>query len=141
LALLGIVVFVIISIALEDEIGLPFDTTYRIACASACLVFIWKFISDYPGERWPQISFWIAVIVTLGIFFTPLVNRPTSRGELMLFALPDAIIVLVTRIAFYRVVNENQRAMRMHMIFGLIVAVAFCSILFALTLVEAHTVS
>jgi FtsH-binding integral membrane protein len=139
LALLGVVAFVIISIALEDEIGLPFNTTYRVVCAAMCLVFIFKLGLDYRGERWPRASFWVALLVNVGLFFTPLVNRPASRGELMLFALPDAIVVLAARIASYPVADEHQRAMRQQMILGLIVAVAFCATLFALMLMEPHT--
>ena len=48
--------------------------------------------------------------------FTPLVNRPASRGEVMLFALPDAIIVLMARIVSYPVTDVHRRAMRQHMI-------------------------
>jgi undecaprenyl pyrophosphate phosphatase UppP len=139
LALLGTIAFVIIGIALKSQIGLPLDTTYRVACAAICLAFIFKLGSDYHGERWPRTSLWIALLLNVGLFFTPLVNRPASRGELMLFALPDAIIVLAARIASYSVVDEHQRAMRQQMILGLIVAVSFCAILFALALIEPHT--
>lgn len=138
LALLGIVVFVAVGIALQDEIGLPFDTTYRVACAVICLLFILKLKSDCPGERWPQVSFWVALLVNIGLFFTPLVDRPASRGELILFALPNAIIVLAALIISYSAADQHQRATRQQMILGLIVAVAFCAILFALTLVEPN---
>jgi hypothetical protein len=93
----------------------------------------------YPREQWPRISFWVALAVNVAIFFTPLVDRPASRGELMLFALPDAIVVLAARIASYRVTNVHQRAMRQQMIFGLVVAVAFCAILFTLVLIDPRT--
>ena len=57
----------------------------------------------------------------------------------MLFALPDAVILLAARIASYQVVDEHQRAMRQQMILALIVAVAFCATLFGLALMERHT--
>ena len=140
LALLGIAGFVAVGSVLENEAGIPFDTTYRVACAAACLLFIKKLRLDYPEETWPWASLWIALLVNVGIFFTPLVDRPSSRGELMLFALPDAVVVLVARIASYRVTDVHQRAARQTMILGLVVALVFCVGLFALTLAEPHTV-
>ncbi len=136
LAVLGIAAFVAIGIALQGGLGIPFETTYRVACAFACLGFIAKVGSDYPGERWPRIGIAVALLVNVGVFFTPLVDRPASRGEIMLFALPDAVILLIAWIATYRVVDVHQRAMRQQLILGLIVAVAFCAILFTLTLIQ-----
>lgn len=125
LALVGIVTFVAVGVALEDEAGLPFATFYRVSCAAVCLGFIWKLRRDYPTERWPHVSVWIALVVNAAIFFTPLVDRPASRGELMLFALPDAIIVLGARIASYQVIDDHQRATLQMMILGFVVAVVF----------------
>lgn len=139
LALLGIAAFVTIGIELENDLGIPSDTTYRVVLAAMCLLVIFKLELDYPGEQWPRTSLWVALLVNVGLFFTPLVDRPASRGELMLFALPDAIIVLVARILSYPVGDEHQRAMRQQMILALIVAVAFCAILFTLLLIEPHT--
>ncbi len=127
LALLGIAVFVTLGIVLENKVGLPIATSYRVACAVACLFLIWKFRSDYPQERWPGISLCIALFVNIAIFFTPLVDRPASRGELMLFGFPDAIIVLIVLIATYSVTNDRERAKRQQMILGLIVASVFCA--------------
>ena len=138
LALLGTIAFAVVSISLATQAGIPFDTSYRVACATMCLVFIFKLGSDYPESRWPRISFWIAFAVNIGLFFTPLVDRQASRGEVMLFALPDAIIVLVALIISYPVLDEHQRAMRQQMVLGLVVAVAFCALLFALTLMGPH---
>lgn len=124
---------------LEDEVGIPFASTFRVGCAAACLLFIYKLGTDYPGERWPRFSLWIALIVNIGIFFTPLVDRPASRGELMLFALPDAIVVLVAllveRCVSYPVADVHQRAVRQQIILGLVLAIAFCAILFTLVLI------
>jgi hypothetical protein len=138
LALLGVVAFVIIGIAFENKLGLPFDMTYRVACAAVCLLFVFKLGSDYPGERWVWVSFWVVLLLNIGLFFTPLANRPASRGELMLFALPDAVVVLVARIISYPVLDEHQRAMRQQLNLGLAVAFAFCVILFALSLIEPN---
>jgi hypothetical protein len=138
-ALLGIGAFVLIASALQQEVGVPFDTTYRVMCAAACLIFIWNLRSYYPGEGWPRVGLWIALFVNVSLFFTPLFHRPSSRGELMLFALPDAIVLLIARIASYHVADTHQRAMRMHMIFGLVIAVTFCTVLFALALNEPST--
>lgn len=137
--LLGIVAFVIAGITLESRIGIPFDTTYRVGCAGLCLYCIFKLGSDYPGERWVQTSFWVALFVNAAIFFTPLVDRPTSRGELILFALPDIVVVLVARIASYSVVDVHQRAMRQQMILGLVVAVALGAALLAATIFQAQS--
>ena len=136
LILLGIALLVIVGIALNRAFGLPFDTTLRIACAAACLSFILKLKSDYPGESWPRISFWVSLAINAGIFFTPLVDRPPSRGELMVFALPDAVVVLAVRTATYKVADIHQRAVRQQMILGLVLAVAFCAILLGMGLID-----
>ena len=38
-----------------------------------------------------------------------------SRGEVMLFALPDVIILLLVRLATYQVTDDHKRAMRQQM--------------------------
>ena len=138
LLLAGIVAFVVISNGLQTEVGIPFDTTYRVACAAICLIFIYGLGSDFPGQRSVRISFWICLLVNSGIFFTPLVDRPASRGELMLFALPDAVVTLTILIALYRPADVHQRATRQTMILALIVALVFCVGLFVLTLMQVH---
>jgi hypothetical protein len=135
LALLGVLVFVVFSIILENTFGVPFDTSYRIACAGICLGFIWTIGRDYPGQRWFLIAFAIALLVNIGIFFTPLVDRPASRGELMIFALPDTVILLAARIVSYPVQDTYQRAVRQQMILGLVIAIAFCALLLFLALI------
>lgn len=94
---------------------------------------------DYPTERWPHVSVWIALVVNAAIFFTPLVDRPASRGELMLFALPDAIIVLGARIASYQVIDDHQRATLQMMILGFVVAVVFCLVLYTIILLQSDS--
>ncbi|MBA3526208.1 MAG: hypothetical protein H0T82_04730 [Sphingomonas sp.] len=138
LAGLGIVAFVIFSIALEDEHGIPLDTSYRVVCAIACPIIMFKLASDYAEERWLRTSLCVALLVNVALFFTPLVDRPTSRGEVMLFALPDLIILLTARIASYPVVDDHQRAIRQQMILALIVAVVFCVAVFSFALVERN---
>jgi hypothetical protein len=136
---LGLVVLLVIGFTLEDDFGVPFATTLRVALVGSCQFFIYKLGSDYPGEQWPRIGFWASLVVNIAIFFTPLVDRPAYRGEAMLFALPDAIVVLTARTASYPVTDVHQRAIRQQMILGLIVAIAFCVILFTLTLIDHRT--
>ncbi len=124
--LLGIVAVLVVSIALQDTVGIPGETTLRIATAAICLFFIYKLGLDYPGERWPRISLWVALVVNAALFFTPLMDRPMSRGELMIFALPDAVIVMTARIVSYHVADVRQRANRQMMVLGLLVAIAGC---------------
>lgn len=135
---LAFIAFLVVGFTLEDVAGIPFPT-YRIACASLCLFFIYRLGLDYPAEQWPRISLCIALLINAGIFLTPVVNRPSSRGELMLFALPDAVVVLTARIATYRVNDVHQRAARQTMILGLVVGLVFCIGLFTVTLMGAHT--
>jgi hypothetical protein len=134
LAILGILAFLAVSFTLQDQLGISWDTTYRVACAGGCQAFIYKLGSDYRENRRPDVSFWLALLVNGGLFFTPLFDRPASRGEVMLFALPDAILVLVVRIASYHADDVHQRAIRQQMILGLVVAVVFCVALFTAVL-------
>lgn len=136
---LGLLALLIALFTLQDHFGIPFDTSYRVVCAAGCLFFVYKLQRDFPGEQWPRFSLGVALLVNAGIFFTPLVDRPASRGEVMLFALPDAVVVLAASIASYRVNNVHQRATRQTMILGLIVALVFCVGLFALTLAQVHS--
>ena len=135
----AIIAYVIFSFVLESETAIPAATTMRVGTAAVCMFFIYQLGLDYPGERWPQISFWIALLVNIGIFFTPLVNRPPSRGELMIFAVPDAVVVLAVRTFTYPLTDIHQRATRQTMILGLVVAVAFCAFLVTMVLVDPHT--
>lgn len=138
IALGGVIGAVMIGIALDNDLGVPFATTYRIACAVACLAFIFKLGIDYPSEKWPRVGFLTALFINIMLFFTPVMDRPASRGEVMLFALPDAIVVLVALVASYKVTDVHQRAVRQQMIFGLIVAIVLCAILFSLILMNPH---
>ncbi len=135
LALGGIIGAIAIGIALEKDLGIPFDTSYRVACAIACLAFVFKLQRDYPTEKWPKAGLLGAGIINISLFFTPLVSRPASRGELMIFALPDAIVVLAALIAFYKVETVHQRAVRQQMVLGLIIALGFSAVMFTLILI------
>ena len=135
LALLGIALFITFSIALENETGFPFDMTYRIACTGICLGFMVKVGSDYPGQRWPWIALSIAAVTNVAMFFTPLFDRPASRGEIMLFALPDVTIFLAARAVSYPVKDEHQRAVRQQLILGAIFAMAFSAIILSTSLI------
>lgn len=135
----GVVALLAIGIVLEETLGISFATPERVASVCFCQFFIYKVGADYPEEQWPRISFWAALIVNVAIFFTPLTDRPASREELMLFALPDCIVVLAARTFTYSVTNVHQRAMRQQMILGLVLAIAFCAIIFTLVLIDPHT--
>lgn len=141
--LLAIIAVLLIGVALEEKIGIPLATTLRIAAASVCLIFIYRLSTDFPEEQWPRIGFWLSLIVNIAIFFTPLVDRPISRGEVMLFALPDAIVVLfamlIERIVSTPAPDVHQRAVRQQIILGIVLAITFCAILFTLVLIDPRT--
>ena len=139
LALLGLIAFVTIGTVLEDEVGISFDTTYRVVCAGMCVVLIYSIGLEYAGQRWPRVVLWLATLVNVGILFSPLVDRPASRGEVMLFAVPDVVIFLTARIVTCSAVTVSQRATRQQMILGLVVAIGFCAILFALAILQPRT--
>jgi len=61
----------------------------------------------------------------------------------MVFALPDAIVVLVAWLAALLstgpAADDHQRAVRQQVILGLILAVAICATLFSLILIAPHS--
>ena len=138
--LAGIVAFVTLALVLQDKVGLPFDTTYRIVCAGMCLYLMTKVSSDYHGEHWPWVALAIAAVVNIGLFLTPLLARPASRGEIMIFALPDVIILLAARTFTYGVTNDHERAVRQQLILGLVLAMAMGAALYSLALLPSHRV-
>lgn len=139
LYLLAAVAYLFFSFVLESATGIPATITLRVGGAAVCLIFIRELESYYPGERWVRISFWTAMVVNIAIFFTPLVDHPLSRGDLMIFAAPDAVVVLATRIFTYSVTDVHKRANRQTMILGLVVAVAISAFLFFASLMDTHT--
>jgi hypothetical protein len=128
---LGGLIFLVVGIA----VGIPFDTLYRVGCAVGCFLFVAKLRCDYPSERWSHIGFLAIPLVNICLFLTPLFNRPSSRGEVILFALPDAIVLLVARLATTTATDDHQRAQRQMVIFGLVVAILSCGILYSLILI------
>jgi drug/metabolite transporter (DMT)-like permease len=132
LVLLGILAFVAVAVAMENEFGIPFKTTYRIACAIACLAFMYRIGSEYPGEQWPRIAFIIALAFNLGLFFSPLAHLPASKGDLLFSGAPDAAILLAARTASYPATDAHQRAVRQQLILGLILALAFCALILSI---------
>ena len=136
---LGIIAFVLIAVELEGHLGIPVAFTFRVACASACLFLIAKLGADYPGERWPQISFVMALLFNIALFFSPLSKFPASKGDILFFGMPDAAIVLAARIVTYRVADDHQRAVRQQMILGLILSLAFCAIVLSIMFIPDRT--
>ena len=130
LSLVGIVAFVAAALVLQEEVGIPFDTTFRVVCAGACLFFIARFARESPGERWIWVGFWISAVVDVAMFFTPVLQGPVSRGEIMLFGFPDAIVLLIARLATYEAADAHRRAVRQQLVLGLILGLAFCALLF-----------
>lgn len=131
---LGGIVFLIVGLA----IGIPFDTLYRIGCGIVCFLFVAKFKTDYPTERWTQIGIWAVPLVNACLFLTPIFNHRASRGEVMLFALPDAVVLLVARLATTTANDDHERAQRQIVILGLVVAIIFCGALYSLVLIPKH---
>lgn len=138
-ALLGIILFVALAVGLEQELGIPFAMTFRVACAGACLIFIIKTRSDYPGERWPLIAFFVAFLFNVSLFFSPLAHLPASKGDLLFFAVPDAVIVLTARAISYPVSDVHERAVRQQLIVGIIMGLAFCGMILGLMFIPPHS--
>lgn len=134
-AILSIIVFVTIAIGLENYTAIPFAFTFRVACAFICLYFVAQVGADYPGERWPKVTFLIALVFNACLFFSPLAHLPASKGDILLFALPNTAIFLAARAITYPVSNDHQRAVRQQMIVGLILALAFCAIILSIMLI------
>lgn len=136
LVLLGIIAFALISAALKNLINLSNDQSYRLLCIAISLFMMWAYRKTFPKIRYFWISFWIALIVNFAIFLTPLVERSASRGEVLLFALPNSIIFLTALTLSYSVVDDRSRAMRQYMLLGIIVAILFSMILYASILIN-----
>jgi drug/metabolite transporter (DMT)-like permease len=137
--LFGIAVFVTIAIVLEDQMGIPFALTFRIACASACIVPMYKTLGEYPGEKWPLIALLVAFLFNFTMFFSPLAKLPASKGDILFFALPDVAIFMAARAWTYPVTDVHQRAVRQQLIVGLILAIAVCALFMSLLLLPPHT--
>jgi len=132
LALLGIIAFVVIAFTLEDEAGIPFAVTFRVACAGMCLFLMFQMSSEFPGERWPRIALVLAALFNFALFFSPLAQLPASKGDILFFGAPDAVIFLTARTITYPVTDVHQRAVRQQLILGLIIACAISAILMSI---------
>jgi hypothetical protein len=133
----GLLAFLVVSIAMDEYGLLPWDFSYRVGCAGMCLAVLAKFAMELPEERWPWWSFWAALVANIGLFFTPIMDRAASRGELLIFALPDAVIWLTFGIASTPPIDLAARVTRQYMMLGLVVAILMGTILFAFALFEA----
>lgn len=148
LTLLGVAGFVAFGITLETACGIPFDLTYRIACAVACLVMMVKIGADQGKERWFRVSLFIALVFNASLFLTPILHRPASRGEIMIFALPDAAVFFFGQAIGYPTGDEHQRAVRQQLFVGSLLAFAVAALLLAASFIPdrsrpphlAHTV-
>ena len=140
ISLLGIAVFLTIAITLENQIGIPFALTFRIACASACLILMYKIRGDYPGQKWPLIALAVAFLFNFAIFFSPLAKLPVSKGDILFFGLPDVVIFMAARAWTYPVTDVHQRAVRQQLIVGLVLAIAVCAIFMSILLIPPHAI-
>jgi len=132
--LLGIAVTLAIAFTLESKVGVPVAVTLRIIVASVCLFVMFKIGSDYAGKIWPKIALVVAAIFNFLMFFSPLAKMPASKGDIMFFAVPDAVIFMAARTFTYPVSDVHTRAVRQQLIVGLVLALAFCAIIMAILL-------
>ncbi|MEO7277344.1 MAG: hypothetical protein ABIW33_04910 [Sphingomicrobium sp.] len=137
--LFGIAALLAVGFTLEAEFGFPIDATLRIGCIGFCQYLIYAVGKDYRTQRWPWIAFWCALALNVIILFSPLTDRPASRGEIMLFAPVDTAVLLIAAIAAFKVDNVHQRAMRQQMYLGLVVATSLCAFILAATLMDPRT--
>lgn len=125
--------FLCLSLILRD-FEVPFDTSYRVACAAVSSALVYWLRFDFPGEKWPQRVFWVSLLVNIGVLCSPLVDRPASRGELALFLLPDGFVVLIAMIAHNQALARSVRA---QLIATVVVFTAACAALLALVILQS----
>lgn len=135
LALIGIAVFDTLAIMLENRVGVPFKTTFRLACAVGCLTLIARMIADEPDAHWLRFAFCGALVSNLAMFFSPLAALPASKGDLLFFAAPDAAILFGARAFTYPVTDDHQRAVRQQLIMGFILALAVSALILSIMFV------
>lgn len=129
--LIGLGIWVASAMTLENVTGISVDTTYKVTCAIVCVGFMAHVATNYPGERWPWIAVAVACLFNAGLFFTPVLGHPASRGEIMLFALPDVSIFTLARAVTYPAEDVHERAVRQQIFMGLFFAVALGAIILA----------
>ncbi len=138
LVLLGIVAGVAVGMWLQDRWGIAFDLTYRIVCALACIELMRRVARGYDGERWPWVALFVAAVVNVALLFSPIFDRPASRGEILFFAGPDVVIFLAARVRSYRVPDLQARAVRQQLIVGLVLALLFTALILSMALLPDH---
>lgn len=131
----GVATFVAFGIFLEEQAGVSFWTTYRIACAAVPLWFFAKIAQDYAGERWPRRALLVAATFNIALLVSPFSQTPATKGDLLFFGLPDAIIFMIARVITYKATDLHGRAVRQQLIAGVVLALAVCAILFATLLI------
>lgn len=131
ITVVGLGIYIALAMTLENVTGIRFDTTYKVTCAFVCVGFMTKLALGSPGERWPWIAIAAACIFNAGLFLTPVLSHPASRGEIMFFALPDASIFMLTRAITYPETDVHKRAVRQQIFVGLFFAVALSAIILA----------
>ena len=134
--LFGLIGFLIVGMYLEDTFGLPFGFSVRLASIAFCQWCFWRLRSDYPDDWWSKSVFWSALVLNILVLLSPLTDRQPSRGELMVFALPDAILFLAVRTVTYKVADVHQRAVRQQLVLGLILALAFYGVILTVMLLD-----
>lgn len=123
----GFVTFMIVSFGLESIFGIAWDTSFRVGCMLVGLGLATAVCGDHRRERWFVAGMAVATIANVAIFLTPLVERPTSRGELMIFLGPTVIVLLLARLLSYPVRDARSNANRLLLVLSLVTA----SILYA----------
>lgn len=89
---------------------------------------------DYRGERWPWVALFTAAAVNLAMLFSPIFDRPASRGEILFFAGPDIVIFLAARVRSYPVPDVQARAVRQQLIVALILAIMFTALILSIAM-------
>lgn len=137
LVFLGGISFGAIAVSLDYLSVVSFAFTFHIVCAAGCLIFIYMIGSNYPGEQWPRIALFIALLFNVSMFFSPLAGFPASKGDIGFFGVPDLVILLAARAFSYPVTDAHQRAVRQQLFVGLILASAFCAMILSILLLPA----
>lgn len=129
--LIGVGIWLASAMTLENVTGISVDTTYKVTCAIVCVGFMAHVAANYPSERWPWMAVAVACLFNAGLFFTPVLGHPASRGEIMFFAFPDVSIFTLARAVTYPAKDVHERAVRQQIFMGLFFAVALSAIILA----------
>lgn len=130
---------IMLSIFVEDNLDVSSDAIFRVVSAVVAPIAIYPCLAG-PDSRWMRFGLVLALAVNMGIFFTPLVDRPAaSRGEFFLFALPSLVVMLSARVASFPVQTARDRVVRQQLILGLVVSVLACATGFIIAIAEARS--